>query len=69
MDIWKAFKNSTLNAEHAPQAKILFDKFHILSHQGEAFNQVRKDKYRRLAGRQREYIKGQKFTLPGRKLT
>lgn len=63
MDMWKAFENSTLKTGHAPQAKILFDKFHVLSHLGKALDQVRKDEYRRLAGRQREYIKGQKYTL------
>jgi transposase len=63
MDMWKAFKNSTLKTGHAPQAKILFDKFHVLCHLGKALDQVRKNEYRRLAGRQREYIKGQKYTL------
>ncbi len=30
MDMWKAFRNSTQT--HAPNAAILFDKFHVLRH-------------------------------------
>jgi transposase len=61
MDMWKAFRNST--AQHAPQAAILFDKFHILRHLGEALDKVRKQEYARLSGRHRTFIKGQKYTL------
>ena len=48
---------------HAPQAAILFDKFHIMRHLGEALDKVRKSEYRRLSGKSRSYIKGQKYTL------
>jgi transposase len=61
MDMWKPFRNAT-NAR-APQAAILFDKFHILRHLGEALDQVRKSEYARLTGRDRRFIKGQKYTL------
>lgn len=63
MDMWKAFKNSALKPEHAPHAKILFDKFHVISHLGEALDKVRKSEYARLTGRNRLFIKGQKYTL------
>jgi transposase len=63
MDMWKPFRNSTLKAEHAPQASILFDKFHILRHLGDAMDQVRKSEYARLTGKDRKFIKGQKYTL------
>jgi len=63
MDMWKPFRNSTLKAEHAPQAAILFDKFHILRHLGEALDKVRKAEYARLTGKDRRFIKGQKYTL------
>lgn len=63
MDMWKAFKNSTLKPEHAPQAKILFDKFHVMRHLGEALDKVRKSEYARLTGKGRSFIKGQKYTL------
>lgn len=61
MDMWKAFRNST--RRNAPQAAILFDKFHIMRHLGEALDAVRKREYARLSGKKREFIKGQKYTL------
>jgi transposase len=61
MDMWKAFRNST--ERHAPQASILFDKFHVLRHLGEALDKVRKAEYARLSGKDRRFIKGQKYTL------
>ena len=61
MDMWKPFRNAT--AEHAPQAAILFDKFHIMSHLGGALDMVRKAEYARLSGKDRRFIKGQKYTL------
>ena len=64
MDMWKAFRNST--AKNAPQAGILFDKFHVIRHLNEALDKVRKREYARLTGRSREYIKGQKYMLLSR---
>ncbi len=61
MDMWKAFYNATAAA--APQAAVLYDKFHILRHLGEALDKVRKTEYARLKGKDRTYIKGQKYTL------
>jgi transposase len=63
MDMWKPFRTSTLKETHAPQAKILFDKFHVLRHLGEALDKVRKSEYARLSGKDRRFIKGQKYTL------
>ena len=61
MDMWKPFRLST--ACHAPQASILFDKFHVLRHLGDALDQVRQSEYARVSGHQRRFIKGQKYTL------
>jgi transposase len=61
MDMWKPFRNTT--RERAPQAAILFDKFHIMRHLGEALDKVRKAEYARLGGKDRRFIKGQKYTL------
>lgn len=62
MDMWKPFRNVT--QDQAPQAAILFDKFHVMRHLGEALDKVRKAEYARLSGRrERRYIKGQKYTL------
>src|SRR5207253_4949336 len=51
MDMWKPFRNATQH--YAPQAAILFDKFHVMRHLGEALDQVRKSEYARLSGKDR----------------
>jgi transposase len=65
MDMWKAFHSST--SKHAPQAAILFDKFHVIRHLNEALDKVRKSEYARLSGKDRRFIKGQKYTLLSRR--
>ena len=66
MDMWKAFRKSTLKEGHAPQARIIYDKFHVLKHLGTAMDKVRKQEYARLSGKDRRFIKGQKYTLLSR---
>ena len=61
MDMWKPFRN--VARDKVPQAAILFDKFHIIRHLGEALDKVRKAEYARLRGNDRRFIKGQKYTL------
>jgi transposase len=61
MDMWKPFRKSTI--KNAPQAAILYDKFHVLRHLGEALDRVRKSEYARLQGEPRKFIKGQKYNL------
>ena len=61
MDMWKPFRAATKKA--APQAAIVFDKFHILRHLNDALDEVRRAEYARLAGKERSYIKGQRYTL------
>lgn len=61
MDMWRAFESSTM--KHAPQAAILYDKFHVMRHLSKALDTVRKQEYKRLAERDRSFIKGQKYTL------
>ena len=65
MDMWKPFR--TVTAERAPKAAILFDKFHIMRHLGEALDEVRKSEYARISDRQRRFIKGHKYTLLSRR--
>jgi len=65
MDMWKPFRNST--RKNAPQAAILFDKFHVMRNLGEALDEIRKREYARLTGKKREFIKGQKYTLLSRR--
>lgn len=61
MDMWKAFEKST--KKNAPQAAILYDKFHVMRHLGKALDTIRKQEYSRLSGKNRKYIKGQKYIL------
>ena len=61
MDMWKAFRNSA--NRNAPGAAILFDKFHVIRHLGEALDKVRKQEYARVTGTKRKFIKGQKYVL------
>lgn len=62
MDMWKAFRKATV--AHAPQAAILYDKFHVLRQLNDAMDKVRKAEYKRLTNRaDRTFIKGQKYVL------
>jgi len=47
--MWTAYVN--LVREHAPQAEILFDRFHIVKHLQEAVDEVRRSEVRRLTGK------------------
>jgi transposase len=66
MDMWKAFRKSTHKEGHAPQARIIYDKFHVMKHLGAAMDEVRKQEYARLSGKERRFIKGQKYNLLSR---
>jgi transposase len=65
MDMWKSFRNAV--QKHAPQARIIFDKFHILRHLSDALDEVRRQEYKRVNDKERKYIKGQRYTLLSRK--
>ena len=61
MDMWEPFIASTV--AHVPdgQAKIVFDRFHIMKHMLEAVDQVRKGEHRRLQAEDDETLKGTKY--------
>jgi transposase len=48
---------------NAPQARVIFDTFHIMRHLGDALDEVRRREYRRLAAKDRAFIKGQRYIL------
>jgi transposase len=48
---------------YAPQAEIVFDRFHIERHMTEAVNDVRKQEFFRRGGRYRDVIRGKKYLL------
>lgn len=61
MDMWWTFEKSTM--EHAPQAAILYGKFHVMRHLSQAFDTILKPEFKGLAEQDRSFIKGQKYTL------
>lgn len=61
MDMWKPFRKATL--KHAPNAQIVYDKFHILRHLATALDHVRRSEYKRVNEKERQFIKGQRYTL------
>lgn len=61
MDMWLPFRKSA--TKNVPRARILFDKFHIIRHLGDALDEVRKQEQARLADTDRRFVKGQKYTL------
>jgi transposase len=61
MDRWKPFRTSL--RRHTPQARVIFDTCHIMRHLGDALDAVRRREYRRLAAKDRAFIKGQRYTL------
>lgn len=61
MDLWKPFRASHMH--HAPLARVIFDKFHIMRHLGDALDEVRRCEYRRLAAKDRAFIKVPRYTL------
>lgn len=65
MDMLPAFRNST--QKNAKNARIIYDKFHIMRHLGDALDAVRRSEYKRLSGKDRAYIKGQRYTLLSRR--
>lgn len=61
MDMWEAFENSAV--KNAPQAAILYDKFHVMKKLGEAMDKVRRDETQKLPKEERTYIKGNRYIL------
>jgi len=49
MDMCKPFRDSVL--KNAPNARIIFDKFHIMRHLSKALDEVRRSDYKRLSGK------------------
>jgi transposase len=61
MDMWEAYVGAV--RRHCPQAKIVFDLFHIVKAYGEVIDQVRREEYKKAAAHQRAYIKGSRYLL------
>jgi transposase len=61
MDMWAAY--AKLVREYAPQAQILFDRFHIVKHLQEAIDEVRSSEMKRLSGQQKATFKKTRWLL------
>jgi transposase len=61
MDMWEAFENSTV--KNATQAAILYDKFHVMRKLCDAMDEVRRNEYKHLPKKEKEYIKGHRYIL------
>ena len=61
MDMWKPFEKSAV--KNVPGIAILYDKFHVIRHLNEALDEVRRKEYRRVNGKEKIFIKGQRYNL------
>ena len=52
--MWKPFTNSVM--KNVPNARVIFDKFHIMRHLSKVLDETRRTKYKRLSGKDRSYI-------------
>ena len=61
MDIWSPYISAAQNL--LPKAKIVFDKFHILSSFGRVIDTIRRNEYTLALKEDREIIKGSRYLL------
>jgi transposase len=61
MDMWATY--AKLVRQHAPNAQILFDRFHIVKHLNEAVDAVRRELSRQLSSKERTSLKGTRWLL------
>ena len=61
MDMWEGFIKSVQT--HCPQAKIVFDLFHLVKGYGEVIDEVRRQEYKKAVEEHRAFIKGSRYLL------
>jgi transposase len=61
MDMWKPYLAAL--KKYCPQADVIFDKFHVVAQLSIAMDEVRRSEYARLNGKERKFIKGQRYNL------
>ncbi len=59
MDMWKAFRASVTS--FCKNAKIIFDKFHLIRHLNEAIDEIRRSEFFRQGGEKRELVRGKRW--------
>jgi transposase len=60
-DMWAPYADSV--RQHLPRATLVFDRFHLVRHLGEALNDVRIEEVRRLGRSGKHALKGTRFLL------
>jgi transposase len=61
MDMWEAYVKAFQT--HCPQAKIVFDFFHVVKGYGEVIDEVRRDEFKKADKANRDVIKGSRYLL------
>lgn len=61
LDMWQPFRQSI--DEWLPQCRIVYDKFHIMKHAGEAIDEVRRQEFFRKGGPARDLVRGKRWLL------
>ncbi len=61
MDRAGAYKSVAL--EYAPDASIVFDKFHLIANYNQAIDKVRRSEWRKAEDENKKFIKGQRYNL------
>jgi transposase len=61
VDMWEPFVKSI--KQHCPQAKIVFDFFHVVKGYGQVIDDVRRQQYKKADQEQRGLIKGSRYLL------
>jgi transposase len=61
LDMWAPY--AAVVQRHAPQATLVFDRFHLVRHLNVAVDEVRRAEARRLHGEARQRIKGTRYLL------
>lgn len=61
VDMWEPFRLSI--EQHAPNCKIVYDKFHVMKHANEAVDEVRRAEFFRKGAKARGLVKGKRWLL------
>jgi len=61
LDMWQAYLKAV--QLHAPNAQVLFDRFHLVQHLNRAVEEVRRSAMRRRSGREKIFFKRTRFLL------
>src|SRR6516162_11218740 len=61
VDMWEPFRLSL--EEWVPRCRIIYDKFHILQHAGQAVDEVRRAEFFRKGGAARDLVRGKRWLL------